>query len=91
MNNTNVALKECLPAGRYGLWARQRIGDFTDTARINAADVRGITPLMSAEGGGHILLPGLGGGTTADLLRALGGNETAPSNSTELYSQGAIR
>lgn len=60
-------------------------------ARINAADERGITPLMIAEGGGHILLPGLGGGTTADLLRALGGNETAPSNSTELYSQGAIR
>jgi ankyrin repeat protein len=60
-------------------------------AQINAADVRGITPLMIAEGGGHILLPGLGGGTTADLLRALGGNETAPPNSTELYSQGAIR
>ena len=60
-------------------------------AQINVADERGITPLMIAEGGGHILLPGLGGGTTADLLRALGGSETAPANSTELYSQGAIR
>ena len=60
-------------------------------ARINVADERGITPLMIAEGGGHILLPGLGGGSTADLLRDLGGDETAPSSSTEIYSQGAIR
>ncbi len=44
-------------------------------AEVRAGDRRGITPLMIAEGGGHILLPGLGGGSTADLLRALGGGE----------------
>ena len=44
-------------------------------AAVRAGDRRGITPLMIAEGGGHILLPGLGGGSTADLLRALGGGE----------------
>ncbi len=44
-------------------------------AAVRAGDRRGITPLMIAEGGGHILLPGLGGGSTADLLRSLGGGE----------------
>ena len=44
-------------------------------AKVRAGDRRGITPLMIAEGGGHILLPGLGGGSTADLLRSLGGGE----------------
>jgi ankyrin repeat protein len=60
-------------------------------ARLNVEDGRGITPLMIAEGGGHILLPGLGGGSTADLLTALGATGTADSESTEIYSQGRIR
>ena len=60
-------------------------------ARINVADQRGVTPLMIAEGGGHILLPGLGGGTTAELLRALGSEETVRSSFIENFSQGAIR
>jgi ankyrin repeat protein len=60
-------------------------------ARVNVEDRRGITPLMIAEGGGHILLPGLGGGSTADLLRALGSDETSPSSFIENFSQGVIR
>jgi ankyrin repeat protein len=60
-------------------------------ARLNVEDERGITPLMIAEGGGHVLLPGLGGGTTSDLLIALGASRTAASDSTDIYSQGAIR
>ena len=60
-------------------------------AEVNIGDQRGITPLMIAEGGGHILLPGLGGGSTADLLRALGSDETMPSDFIERYSQGLIR
>ena len=60
-------------------------------ATVNAGDLRGITPLMIAEGGGHILLPGLGGGSTAELLRALGGGETTPSSFIDIFNQGAIR
>lgn len=60
-------------------------------AHVNVADRRGITPLMIAEGGGHILLPGLGGGHTADLLRALGSAETSPSNFIDSFSKGLIR
>ena len=60
-------------------------------ARVNLEDDRGITPLMVAEGGGHILLPGLGGGSTADLLRSLGSDETVRSSFIENFSQGAIR
>jgi ankyrin repeat protein len=60
-------------------------------AAVNAADQRGITPLMIAEGGGHILLPGLGGGSTADLLRSLGGNETRPEDFINSYREGPIR
>lgn len=60
-------------------------------AQVNIGDRRGITPLMIAEGGGHILLPGLGGGSTADLLRALGGDETTPSDFIDRFNQGAIR
>jgi len=60
-------------------------------AELNAADERGITPLMIAEGGGHILLPGLGGGSTAELLRALGSEATVPSNLIDSFSQGVIR
>ena len=60
-------------------------------ARVSVGDERGITPLMIAEGGGHILLPGLGGGSTAELLRALGSSETSPSDFIERFSQGAIR
>ena len=59
-------------------------------ATVQVADQRGITPLMIAEGGGHILLPGLGGGSTADLLRALGGAETTESF-IDIYNEGAIR
>ena len=58
---------------------------------VNVEDDRGITPLMIAEGGGHILLPGLGGGSTAELLRALGSDETVRSSFIENFSQGAIR
>lgn len=64
---------------------------FDHGAQVNVEDQRGITPLMIAEGGGHILLPGLGGGSTADLLRALGSDEFAPESFIESYSQGAIR
>ena len=60
-------------------------------AHVNVADQRGITPLMIAEGGGHILLPGLGGGSTAELLRVLGGDETVPANSVDIFSRGVIR
>ena len=60
-------------------------------ADVNAADQRGITPLMIAEGGGHILLPGLGGGSTADLLRSLGGTETRPEDFVDRYREGPIR
>ena len=59
-------------------------------ARVNTEDQRGITPLMIAEGGGHILLPGLGGGSTAELLRALGSRATAPSSLIESFSRRAI-
>ena len=60
-------------------------------ASVNVGDERGITPLMIAEGGGHVLLPGLGGGSTAELLRALGSDETVRSSFIENFSQGAIR
>ncbi len=60
-------------------------------APVNVEDQRGITPLMIAEGGGHILLPGLGGGTTADLLRALGSDATSPSKAIDVFNQGPIR
>ena len=60
-------------------------------ALVNVVDDRDITPLMIAEGGGHILLPGLGGGSTAELLRALGSDETVRSSFIENFSQGAIR
>ena len=60
-------------------------------AQVNVEDQRGITPLMIAEGGGHVLLPGLGGGSTAELLRALGSDETSPSDLIEIYNQGLIR
>ena len=60
-------------------------------ATVNAEDKRGITPLMIAEGGGHILLPGLGGGSTADLLSELGSAETTRSSFIESFSQGPIR
>ena len=59
-------------------------------ASINVADEKGITSLMIAEGGGHVLLPGLGGGSTADLLRALGGTATS-SDLIEIYDEGKIR
>ena len=60
-------------------------------ALVNVEDDRDITPLMIAEGGGHILLPGLGGGSTAELLRALGSDETVRSSFIENFSRGAIR
>ena len=60
-------------------------------ASVNVGDERGITPLMIAEGGGHVLLPGLGGGSTAELLRALGSDETVRSSFIENFSRGAIR
>ena len=59
-------------------------------ATVQVADQRGITPLMIAEGGGHILLPGLGGGSTADLLRALGSAETTESF-IDIFNEGPIR
>ncbi|MYD70837.1 MAG: hypothetical protein F4W89_08875 [Acidobacteria bacterium] len=64
---------------------------FDHGAEVNVADVRGITPLMIAEGGGHILLPGLGGGSTADLLRALGSEATDRNSFIDSYRQGPIR
>lgn len=60
-------------------------------AELNVGDQRGITPLMIAEGGGHVLLPGLGGGTTAELLRALGGEDAPSTSFIDNFSQGAIR
>ena len=60
-------------------------------AAVNVADERGITPLMIAEGGGHILLPGLGGGSTAELLRALGSSATTPADFIDRFSEGRIR
>ena len=60
-------------------------------ASVNVGDARGITPLMIAEGGGHVLLPGLGGGSTAELLRALGSDETVRSSFIDNFSRGAIR
>ena len=59
-------------------------------AEVRAGDRRGITPLMIAEGGGHILLPGLGGGSTADLLRALGGGESG-ADLIGRFDEGPIR
>ncbi|MCE2540494.1 MAG: ankyrin repeat domain-containing protein [Acidobacteria bacterium] len=59
-------------------------------ATVEVPDQRGITPLMIAEGGGHILLPGLGGGSTADLLRALGSAETTESF-IDIFNEGPIR
>ena len=64
---------------------------FDHGAQLDVQDDRGITPLMIAEGGGHILLPGLGGGSTADLLRALGSAEIRPADAIDNFSQGAIR
>lgn len=63
---------------------------FEHGATVEIADQRGITPLMIAEGGGHILLPGLGGGSTADLLRALGSAETTESF-IDIFNEGPIR
>lgn len=63
---------------------------FDHGATVEVADQRGITPLMIAEGGGHILLPGLGGGSTADLLRALGSAETTESF-IDIFNEGPIR
>ena len=60
-------------------------------AEVDAEDQRGITPLMIAEGGGHVLLPGLGGGSTAELLRELGSRDVAPESFVDSFSQGAIR
>ena len=60
-------------------------------ALVNVGDERGVTPLMIAEGGGHVLLPGLGGGSTAELLRALGSAGTVRSSFIENFSRGAIR
>ena len=60
-------------------------------AEVDAEDQRGITPLMIAEGGGHVLLPGLGGGSTADLLRELGSRDVARESFVDSFSQGAIR
>ena len=59
-------------------------------ASVSVGDEKGITPLMIAEGGGHVLLPGLGGGSTADLLRALGGTATS-SDLIGIYKEGKIR
>ena len=63
---------------------------FDHGATVQVADQRGITPLMIAEGGGHILLPGLGGGSTADLLRALGSGATTESF-IDIFNEGPIR
>ena len=56
-------------------------------AQVNVEDDRGVTPLMIAEGGGHILLPGLGGGSTAELLRELGSRDVARDSFIENFSQ----
>ncbi len=64
---------------------------FDHGAEVNAEDERGITPLMIAEGGGHILLPGLGGGSTADLLRSLGSAAVDRDSFIDSYRQGPIR
>ena len=60
-------------------------------AMLNVADERGVTPLMIAEGGGHIFLPGLGGGSTAELLRTLGSSSSAPSSVIENFTEGSTR
>ena len=60
-------------------------------AQVDVEDDRGVTPLMIAEGGGHILLPGLGGGSTAELLRELGSRDVARDSFIENFSQGLIR
>ena len=64
---------------------------FDHGATVNAKDERGITPLMVAEGGGHIFLPGLGGGSTADLLRKLGSEKTRRSDLIENFKRGQTR
>ena len=46
---------------------------------------------MIAEGGGHILLPGLGGGSTAELLKGLGSASFDPAAMIENYNEGRIR
>ena len=63
---------------------------FDHGATVEVPDQRGITPLMIAEGGGHILLPGLGGGSTAELLRALGSAATTESF-IDIFNEGPIR
>ncbi len=64
---------------------------FDRGATVDMKDERGITPLMIAEGGGHIFLPGLGGGSTADLLSKLGSEGTSPSDFIENFSEGQTR
>ncbi len=64
---------------------------FEHGATVSVKDERGITPLMIAEGGGHIFLPGLGGGSTADLLRKLGSESTKPSDFIDNFSEGQTR
>ena len=64
---------------------------FDHGATVTVKDERGITPLMIAEGGGHIFLPGLGGGSTADLLRKLGSERTSKSDLIDNFSQGQTR
>ena len=64
---------------------------FDRGAMVNVKDERGITPLMIAEGGGHIFLPGLGGGSTADLLSKLGSESTSPADFIENFREGQTR
>ncbi|MBM42521.1 MAG: hypothetical protein CL483_11435 [Acidobacteria bacterium] len=64
---------------------------FDHGAELDVVDDRGITPLMIAEGGGHILLPGLGGGSTAELLKELGSASFDPAAMIENYNEGRIR
>ncbi len=64
---------------------------FDHGAELDVVDDRGITPLMIAEGGGHILLPGLGGGSTAELLKGLGSASFDPAAMIENYNEGRIR
>ena len=64
---------------------------FDHGAELDVVDDRGITPLMIAEGGGHILLPGLGGGSTAELLKGLGSASFDPAAMIEHYNEGRIR